>query len=104
MSATQMSAMVPNYMPAPMAFVLLTGALLVAAALCMYLGKYDKLAAAVLAVYMLIIILTIHIPGAMPGSPTSQASLFMLLKDMGLMGAAMQYASHMAKDRAVLGE
>lgn len=103
MSATQMSAMVPNYLPAPMVFVLLTGAALVATAISMYLGKYDKLAATLLAVFMLIVILTMHLPDAMSGSGTSQISLSMLLKDLGLMGGAMLYATHVAKDRALIG-
>ncbi len=103
MSATQMAAMVPNYLPAPMFFVLLSGAALSAAAISMYLGKYDKLAATLLAVYLLIVILTIHLPGAMSGAETSQMSLSMLIKDFGLMGGAMQYAAYVAKDRAVIG-
>ncbi len=103
MNATQMAGAVPTYFPAPIAWVYLTGASLVAAAVGMYLGKYDKLAATLLSVFMLILILTVHLPGAMSGTEMSQMSVSMLLKDLGLMGGAMLYATYVAKDRSVIG-
>lgn len=96
-----MAPTVPSYMPAPTAFVYFTGISLIAAAVSMYIGKYDKLAATLLAVFMLILVLTVHLPGAMAG--TNQISMPMLLKDLGLAAGAMIYASYVAKDRSIVG-
>lgn len=91
---------VPTYMPAPAVWVMLGGAGLVAAAVAMLIGKYDKLACTLLAIYLLAMVVMVHLPGAMGGSISAQ---FLLFKDMALAGAAMLYAQHLAKDRSVIG-
>lgn len=96
-------AVVPAYMPAKMVWVFLSGAGLIAAALSMYLGKYDKLATTLLAVFLLLLVLMVDLPGAMSGGEAAQNSVSMLLKDLGLAAAAMLYAVHVAKDRSVVG-
>lgn len=94
---------VPSYMPAKVVWVYLTGAALIAAAVSMYLGKFDKLASTLLAVFLLLLVLMIHLPGAMSGGEGAQNSMSMLLKDLGLAAAAMIYANYVAKDRSVVG-
>jgi len=103
MNAQGMTGIVPGYMPAPIVWVYLTGAALIACAISMYIGKYDKLAATLLAVFMLILVLTVHLPGAMAGTEMSQMSISMLLKDLGLAAGAMIYAQYVAKDRSIIG-
>lgn len=103
MNARGMAGVVPNYMPAPTFWVYFTGFCLIAGAAGMYLGKYDKLAAALLAVLMVIFVLLVHVPGAMAGTEMSRVSLSMLLKDIGLAAGAMLYAQFIAKDRSVVG-
>lgn len=103
MNARGMAGVVPNYMPAPTLWVYFTGFCLIAGAAGMFLGKYDKLAATLLAVLMVIIVLLVHVPGAMAGTEMSRVSLSMLLKDIGLAGGAMLYAQFVAKDRSVVG-
>ena len=103
MNAQGMTGVVPSYMPAPIAWVYLTGAALIGGAISMYIGKYDKLAATLVAVYMLILVLMVHLPGAMAGTEMSQMSISMLLKDLGLAAGAMLYAQYVAKDRSIIG-
>ena len=97
---TMIETFVPTYMPAPAVWVMLGGAGLVAAAVAMLIGKYDKLACTLLAIYLLAMVVMVHLPGAMGGSISAQ---FLLFKDMALAGAAMLYAQHLAKDRSVIG-
>lgn len=97
---SMIEAFVPNYMPAPMVWVIVGGIGLVAASLSMLIGKYDKLACTLLAIYLLSMVLMVHLPGAMSGSISAQ---FLLFKDLALAGAAMMYAHHLSKDRSVIG-
>lgn len=94
---------VPAYMPAKVIWVYLSGAGLIAATVSMLIGKYDKLATTLLAVFLLLLVLMVHLPGAMAGIEASQNSVSMLLKDLSLAGAAMMYALNYAKDRSVIG-
>lgn len=104
MNAQAMSDyVVPAYMPAKIIWVYLSGAGLIAAAVSMYLGKYDKLATTLLSVFLLLLVVMVHLPGAMAGGEGAQASTSMLLKDLGLAAASMLYATHMAKDRSIVG-
>jgi uncharacterized membrane protein len=97
---TMVESFVPTYMPAPEVWVYVGGIGLVAASISMLLGKYDKLACALLAVYLLLMVGLVHLQAAMGGSISAQ---FLLFKDMALAGAAMMYAQHLSKDRSVIG-
>ena len=103
MKASQMATMFPNYLPAPIVWVILAGAGLVAAALAMLIGKYDKLAATLLAAELLLFVLLLHLPAVTAGGENSQMSMGNLLKDLSLAGAAMLYATYVAKDRSFIG-
>ncbi|MCB0527851.1 MAG: DoxX family membrane protein [Lewinellaceae bacterium] len=92
----------PNYVPAPEFWVLLTGTCLVCAAVSMYIGKYDKLATALLAVLLLLVVALIDLPSALAGGEAANRSAFMVLKDLGLAAAAMLYATHVAKDPRII--
>jgi putative oxidoreductase len=80
--------------------VYLTGAALVAATVSMLIGKMDKLAAVLLAVFLLLMVFLVHLQGAMAGEQGPMANL---LKDLMLAGAALMYAGNVAKDNAVIG-
>jgi uncharacterized membrane protein YphA (DoxX/SURF4 family) len=83
-----------------MAWVWLSGAAMIAAAAAMLSGKYDKLAAALLAAELLLFVVMIHLPRSMRQDPTA---LNDILKDLALAGAAMLYATHVAKDTRGIG-
>ncbi len=102
-SQTMADFVVPTYLPAKTVWVYIAGAGLVAASVSMIIGKYDKLAATLLAGFLLVIIFTVHAPNAAGHNPNSQMALSSLLKDLALAGASMLYAAHLAKDRAIIG-
>ena len=80
---------VPVYMPAKAIWVYLSGAGLIAATVSMLIGKYDKLATTLLGIFLLLLVLMVHLPGAMAGGEGAQASMSMLLKDLALAGACL---------------
>jgi len=100
MNGSQMVDMIPNYLPVPYFWLFLAGSGLVAASVAILLGKYDKLAATLLAVELMLFILLLHLPAVMRGDPTAMGSL---MKDFALAGAALLYAQYVAKDRSVIG-
>lgn len=77
--------------------VYITGAALIAATVSMLIGKMDKLAAVLLAVFLLLTTFLVHLDSAMAGDAGN------LLKDLALAGAALMYAGNVAKDNAVIG-
>jgi len=77
--------------------VYISGAGLVAASVSMLIGKFDKLAAVLLAVLLLIFVFAIHLKSASAGDYSG------LLKDVALAGAALMYAGTSAKDSSVIG-
>jgi putative oxidoreductase len=98
--ADQMAGMVPAYFVGGAIWVYLTGLAQIAFATSVVIGKYDKLAALLCALMLLVFVLTIHLPGVLDGN---QMSMSGLLKDIGLAGGALMYASAFAKDNSVVG-
>ena len=85
---------IPSFIPYHIFWVYLTGAALIAAAISFLSGKYTKQAGLFLAVFLLIIVLTIHLPAVLhsEGSPIVSIALTNLVKDTGLAGAALMIA------------
>ena len=77
--------------------VYLTGAALIAASVSLIIGKLDKLAAVLLAVFLVLTAFLVHLEAAKGGDASG------VLKDLMLAGAALMYANTMAKDKAVIG-
>ncbi len=100
MNGTQMAGMVPPYLPAPIVWVYLAGIGLVGASAAMLLGKYDKLAAVLLAGELILFVLLMHLPAVVGGDQMAMGSL---LKDLALAGGALLYAKYIAQDRSVIG-
>lgn len=101
-NAEQMTGMVPAYLSGGALWVYLTGFAQLAFATSVILGKYDKLAAVLCAVMLLIFILTLHFPG-LSNLQMSKMAMNNMLKDLGLVGGAMMYASRFAIDKSVVG-
>lgn len=100
MNATVMAdIVVPAYLPAKAIWVYLSGLGLIAAAVSMILGKFDKWASTALAVFLLLMVVLLHLPAAMAGGAGAQAAMTSLLKDISLAGGAMMYALHYAQDK-----
>ena len=94
---------VPAYMPLKELWVYLSSACLIVAAVSMYIGKYDKLATTLVAIFLLLVLVLVHMPLAMGGGEKGQYALNDLFQDMGLMAAALIYAECLARDKAVIG-
>ena len=86
---------VPSFIPGGIFWVYLTGTALIAAAISFLSGKLTRAAGFFLAIYLIIIVLTIHLPALMhsTGSPIVSIALTNLVKDTGLAGAALMIAS-----------
>ena len=97
-----MAGMIPAYLSGGTLWVYLTGFAQLAFAASVIIGKYDKLAAVLCAVMLLIFILTLHMPG-LTNLQMSKLAMNNLLKDLGLVGGAMMYASRFAKDSSIVG-
>jgi uncharacterized membrane protein len=93
-SAGMMGEWMPGWLPVPVAFVYISGLGLLAAGVSIIIKVYTKLATQLLALLLLMIILMLHIPAAAGGDQTAMS---MLLKDSGLLGAALYMSSHFKK-------
>jgi uncharacterized membrane protein YphA (DoxX/SURF4 family) len=98
MGAANMAAMVP--IPGGEFWVYITGLAMAAFAISVFIGKFDKLAAILLAVLLMMYILLVHVKGAMGGS---EMSIMSLLKDLSMAGGALMYADRFSKDNSVIG-
>lgn len=85
---------VPSYMPAKTMFVYLTGLALIAASVSMLIGKMDRLATILLAGFLILSALMVHLPQAIAGV---QISVIMLMKDLALAGGALMFANYAAE-------
>jgi uncharacterized membrane protein len=85
---------IPSFIPYHIFWVYLTGAALIAAAISFLTGKYTRAAGLFLALFLLVIVFTIHLPAMMrsEGSPIISIALTNLIKDTGLAGAALMIA------------
>lgn len=88
--------MMSSFIPGGGYTILLTGAVLIAASVCIILNKYIQIVCFSLAGLLLLFILTIHLPGLFTNN--FQIALFGLLKDTGLMGGALIIAAYYHPD------
>lgn len=93
--ADAMAAMAPG----GVIMVYITGLAHLAAAAAIFMGKYDKLAAVLLALMLIIFALAVHLPNmAADGNELGN-----ILKNIALAGGALMYAQTLAKDNSVIG-
>ncbi len=101
MNANDMAGMVS--LPGGVFWVYLTGAGLLAAAISILIGKWDKLGTALLGLMLIIFALSIHLKGVMDSGGEDATSMAMMLKDLALAGAAWMYSGSMSKDSSMIG-
>jgi len=102
MNASGMSRVVPSFFHGGVFWVYLTGTALLLAAIAFLLGKQTKLAGILLAVFLLVIVLTIHLPAVLnaPDEPAWRVPLTNLVKDTGLAAGALMIAGNGSMARA----
>ena len=86
-----MSGMVPSMFPAHKFLVYLTGICFLLAAIAFIINRYAKIAGYLLALMLLIIICTIHVPGMMNAADEGSKMMFTTnaVKDLGLAMAQL---------------
>jgi putative oxidoreductase len=94
MNGTGMQKMVPSFLPGGVIWVYITGACLVAAAIAFLVNKYTRLAGLLLALFLLLIVLTVHLPAVLnaPDEGARRFPMVNLIKDTGLAAAALLVA------------
>ncbi|OWY22512.1 DoxX family protein [Sphingobacteriales bacterium UPWRP_1] len=96
LNADAMAGMVP--LPGGVIWVYLTGLAQVLAFVSIVIRKKTRLACLLLALMLLIFVLSLHLPGVIAGGDAAQMSMGNLLKDIGLMGAALVIANQFGND------
>jgi putative oxidoreductase len=95
LNGTGMQKMVPSFLPGGVAWVYITGACLLLAAIAFLIDKQVRLAGLLLALFLLLIVLTVHLPAVL-NAPDANARRFPmtnLIKDTGLAAAAILVAA-----------
>ena len=90
-NAPAMSGLVPIFVPGAIFWVYLTGGCFVAAGISLNIVKKDALAMRLLAVLLITFAFTVFLPMLLAGNNTA---LSLLLKNLGLAGAALFFAEH----------
>ncbi|MBS1669382.1 MAG: DoxX family protein [Bacteroidetes bacterium] len=85
---------VPRFIPYSLFWVYFTGLLLIAAAVSFIINKYTRIAGLLLALFLILIVLTVHLPAILSSDGESRISIAMtnLIKDTGLAAAALMIA------------
>jgi putative oxidoreductase len=94
LNGTGMQKMVPSFIPGGAFWIYLTGTALLLAAIAFLIDKQTRLAGLLLAAFLVIIVLTIHLPAVLraPDIATARFPLTNLVKDIGLAAGALMVA------------
>ena len=94
LNGTGMQKMVPSFIPGGLFWIYFTGAALLLAAISFLIDKQTRLAGLLLAVFLLVIVLTIHLPAVIhaPDESAVRFPLTNLVKDTGLAAGALMVA------------
>jgi uncharacterized membrane protein len=94
LNGTGMKNTVPSFIPGGIFWVYFTGAALVAAAIAFITGKQARLAGVLMALFLLVIVLTVHLPAVIraPDVTAVRFPLTNLVKDTGLAAGALMIA------------
>ena len=94
LNGTGMQNTVPSFIPGGIFWVYFTGAALVAAAISFLTGKQTRLAGLLLFAFIILIVLTVHLPAVLhaPDESSVRFPLTNLVKDTGLAAGALMVA------------
>jgi putative oxidoreductase len=92
---TGMQKMVPTFLPGGIVWVYITGACLLAASIAFLIDKQVRLAGFLLCLFLLLIVLTVHLPAVLdaPDAAARRFPMTNLIKDTGLAAAALLVAA-----------
>lgn len=90
---------VPKFLPFPYFWNYFTGACILAFIVSGVIGKYDKLAALLMALYIFIVIVFVHAPKA----ATDQMDMLNIFRNTNMIGGLLMYATAFARDKRLVG-
>jgi uncharacterized membrane protein len=93
------ASFVPKALPFPLFWNYATGLCVLAFIVSGLMGKYDKLAALLMALYVLLMTFLVHLPRA----ATHENDLLNLFRNTMVIGALLMYASAFARDKRLIG-
>lgn len=93
------ASFVPHWLPFPLFLNYFTGLLILAFIVSTLIGKLDKLATILMAVYVFLMIFLVHIPRA----ATSENDLLNIFRNIMVIGALLVYAKYAARDKSIIG-
>lgn len=93
------ASFVPSWLPSPLFWNYFTGVLILMFIISCLLGKYDKLATVLMALYVLLMIFIVHIPRA----GTNENDMLNIFRNLMVIGALLVYAKYAAKDKRITG-
>ncbi len=91
---------VPKWLPFPAFWVYFVGVCFMLFVLSVFLKKYDKFAAVLLALCLFLFVVLVHIPTAITGD---FKAVIGAIRDLTMCGAALMYAGAYAKDNRIIG-
>lgn len=92
------ASFVPAWLPFPLFWNYATGICVLLFIISCVLGRYDKLASLLMALYVFLMILLVHIPRA----ATSENDLLNIFRNTIVIGGLLMYAGAYAKDKRLL--
>lgn len=93
------ASFVPGLLPFPLFWNYFTGVCVLAFVVSGLVGKYDKLAALLMAFYVLLTTLMVHLPRA----AGSENDLLNVFRNVMVVGALLMFAAAFARDKRIVG-
>lgn len=93
------ASFVPGFLPAPLLWNYFTGICILLFIVSALVGRYDKLAALLMALYVFLMIFLVHIPRA----ATSENDALNIFRNLMVIGALLIYARYVARDKRIVG-
>jgi hypothetical protein len=105
------ASFVPDYLPFPFFWNYFTLFCIVLFIVSAVSRRYDKLAYVLMAIYVLLMALLVHLPRAMGvgavanmmGSDAAELEMVNFFRNIMVMGALLAFAQYVAKDNRVIG-
>lgn len=90
---------VPDFLPFPFFWNYFTGACILAFIISAVIGKYDKLAYTLMALYVLLAAILVHAPRA----GENEMEMVNVFRNIMVTGALMGFAKYVARDNRIIG-
>lgn len=90
---------VPDFLPFPYFWNYFTGLCILAFIVSAVIGKYDKLAYSLMALYVLLAAILVHVPRA----GASELEMINVFRNIMVVGALLGFAKYVAKDNRLVG-